>query len=114
MFDADGLPKPYGQVAAMHVATFMQEGAMSWEADLLAANGKDKGRFSMHYDKMAAAVTLLMQRVGKIKATGDVEGAKKLIGELITGEGFKLVHSPEVTERILRKPKASFTYSVTF
>jgi hypothetical protein len=114
MFDAEGLPKPYSQVAAIHVASFMQEGAMSWQADQLAANGKDQGRFTMHYDKMAAAVTLLMQRVGKIKATGDVDGAKKLIGELITGVGFKLVHSPEVTERILRNPKASFTYSVTF
>jgi len=114
MFDPAGKPKPYSQVAAIHVAWLMREGALSWEADQPAANGKDQGRFSVHYDKIPAAVEKLMQQVGRIKAKGDKPAAEAMIDDLIKGKGFQLVHDQEIKERILRQPKASFVYSVTF
>jgi hypothetical protein len=114
MFDPTGKPKPYSHVAAVHVAGLMRAGAMTWEADQLAANGKDLGRFAIHYDKMPKAVEKLMQQVGRIKAKGDKKSAEDMIDDLIKGKGYELVHSQEIKERILRHPKASFVYSVTF
>jgi hypothetical protein len=114
MFDPAGRPKPYSQLAAVQVAWLMRAGAMTWEADQMAANGKDQGRFTIHYDKMPAAIEKLMQQVGRIKAKGDKNAAEAMLGDLILGPGFKLVHDREIKERILRQPKASFVYSVTF
>lgn len=114
MFTPTGKPKPYSHVAAIHIAHLVREGAMRWEADRTAANGKDPGCFVIEYDRVAKAVEKLMQRVGRIKATGDVEDARALVATYVTGSGFDLVHSEEITERILRYPKASFTYAVRF
>lgn len=114
MFAPSGKPKPYSHVAAIHVAWLMRAGAMTWEADQLAANGKDQGRFTIHYDKMPEAIGKLMQQVGRIKAKGDRKAAEALIADLVKGQGFGLVHDQEIKERILRHPKASFVYSVTF
>ena len=114
MFGPTGKPKPYSHVAAIHVAWLMREGALTWEADQLAANGKDQGRFSIHYDKIPAAVDKLMQHAGRIKAKGDKPAAEAMIDDLIKGQGYQLVHDQEIKERILRHPKASFVYSVTF
>jgi len=114
MFDPAGRPKPYSHVAAIHVAWLMREGAMTWEADQPAANGKDQGRFTIHYDKMPEAIGKLMQQVGRIKAKGDKQAAEALIADLIKGKGYQLVHDQDIKERILRHPKASFVYSVTF
>jgi hypothetical protein len=55
-----------------------------------------------------------MQHVGRIKAKGDKPAAEKLIDDLIKGKDYQLVHAQEIKERILRHPKASFVYSVTF
>ncbi len=114
MFDPKGRPKPYSQVAAIHIAEFMRAGAMTWAADRPAANKKDPGRFSIHYDKMPAAIEKLMQKTGRIKAQGDKKAAEALLEDLIKGPGFEPVHQKEIKERILRQPKASFVYSVTF
>lgn len=112
MHTPDGKPKPYSHVAATHVAHLARAGAMRWEANRSAANGKDQGCFVIDYDRVAGAAEQLMQRIGRIKATGDVQDAEALIATYVTGEAFALVHSEEIKERILRHPKASFTYAV--
>ena len=63
---------------------------------------------------MPKAIEKLMQRVGRIKAKGDKPAAEAMIDDLIKGKGYQLVHGQEIKERILRHPKASFVYSVTF
>ena len=63
---------------------------------------------------MPKAIEKLMQLVGRIKAKGDKKSAEGMIDDLIKGKGYQLVHSQEIQERILRHPKASFVYSVTF
>ncbi len=114
MFDPAGRPKPYSQVSAIQVAWLMRAGALTWETDQTATNGKDQGCFTIHYDKMPAAVEKLMQRVGRIKAKGDRKAAEALIADLIEGQGFRLVHDQEIKERILRHPRSNYVYSVTF
>ena len=110
----EGRPKPYSQVAGLHVAFLEQQGALVWQADQLAANGQDQGRFHVQFDKFAPAVEKLMQRVGRIKAGGDSEGARTLIDAYVKGEHAKRMHQKTVAERVLRHPKASFVYSVTY
>ncbi len=113
LVDSKGRPKPYSQVAAVHVGFLSRAGALRWEADQPAANGQDTGRFQIDFEKFGPAVTELMQRVGRIKATGDKAGAKALIDPFISGGDNGLLHQLEVADRILRQPKASFVYGVS-
>jgi hypothetical protein len=114
MFDAHGRPKPYSQVAAVHIGHLSRAGALEWQADRPAASGRDRGRFEVHFDRFAAAVTDLMQRVGRIKATGDRTAGAALVADFVSGRYAGLVHQAEVAERVLRHPKASFVYSVRY
>jgi hypothetical protein len=114
MFTPSGRAKPYGQVAAIQLAFLVREGALSWDSSQMAANGKDRGRFTIHHHRMASAAEKLMRRVGRILARGDAKDAEKWIVDEVSGDGSQLVGNPAISNRMLRYPKASFTYSVTF
>ncbi len=109
MYDGAGRPKPYSQLAAIQVGFLMNEGAITFDAEMMAANGADKGAFTLHFDKMPAAVEKLMKVAGQLKAKGDKKGAEKIVKTYVDG---KLVPFQEITERVLRLPKASFVYSL--
>jgi len=114
LIDSKGRPKPYSQVAAVQVGFLSREGALSWQAEQPAANGRDQGRFQIDFGKFGPAVEKLMQQVGRIKTTGDVAGAKALIQPFISGQQHGLLHQPEIAARVRRQPKASFVYGVSF
>ena len=114
MTDDAGRPKPYSQVAAIHIVTLVRAGAMTWEEGRPAANGTDNGRFAVEYAKIPQAMKKLMQQTGRLKATGNVEGAKKLIASCLQGSGFASLHADVISERIRRYPKASFVYGVEY
>ncbi len=113
MTDEAGRPKPYSQLAAVQLAELMRAGALVWRADSTAANGRDRGCFVIDYQKIPAVIEKLMQRVGTIKAKGDVSGAKELVDSGVKKTGLELIHSADIAERVRRYPKASFTYSIT-
>ncbi|MCC6750854.1 MAG: hypothetical protein IT371_24565 [Deltaproteobacteria bacterium] len=104
MFSPSGHPQPYSQLAAVQVGTFLQEGAITYAA----------GLFRIHFDKLPAAVERLMQRVGRIKARGDVAGAKKLIEEWILPAGQQRLHAMEIAREMLKHPKATFRYGIRY
>ncbi len=114
MVDASGRPKPYSQVAAVHIGYLSRAGALEWQADRPAANGRDRGRFEVHFERFAEAVTGLMRDIGRIKATGDRTAGATLVADFVAGEHAGLMHRAEVAERVLRHPKASFVYSVRY
>jgi hypothetical protein len=114
MVDANGRAKPYSQVSAIQVGFLTQQGALEWQADQTAANGRDRGRFHVHFDRFAPAAALLMHQVGDLLARADPAAAKALIDPFIRGDQAALIHQAEVATRVLRQPKASFVYSVTF
>jgi hypothetical protein len=109
MYDADGKPKPYSQLAAIQTAFLMKEGAITFDKDALAANGKDQGAFRLDLAKFPAAVDKLMRIVGGIKAKGDKARAEALVKELVDGD---VVPHKLVAERVLRYPKVSFVYGL--
>ncbi len=109
MFDGSGRPKHYSQLAAIQVGFLMDEGALTFDPKAKAANGTDKGAFTIHFDKMPAAAAKLMKTVAGIKARGDRAAMEDLVKRYVTG---KKVPQALITERLLRYPKASFVYSV--
>ncbi|MBU1239659.1 hypothetical protein KKF84_00285 [Myxococcota bacterium] len=108
MKSASGRPRPYSQLAAIQVGFLMKEGAMVFDKNVMAANGKDKGAFVLHLDKFPAAINKLMKLVGMIKAKGLKKEALSLISQFV--DSNYLPHA-EIAQRILRYPKASFVYS---
>lgn len=112
MFDGEGHPKTYSQLSAIQFGELMRAGAIRW-VEGAGEGGGDGGRFEVDFDKLEPAVTELMRVVGRIKATGDVAGAKALIERNVSDEGLAAIKAGVIRERILRFPKASFVYGVS-
>ncbi len=109
MYTETKSPKPYSQLSAIHVGFLMDEGAIEWKADAMAANGTDKGAFVLHLDKLPAAIDKLMTLSAQIKSKGDKAGGEKLVKTYVD-EGkipFELI-----AQRWLRHPKSSFVYAL--
>lgn len=112
MYDENKHPKNYSQLAAIQLGWLMKEGAVAWNAEEPAANGKDKGCFAIALDKYPAAAKSLMTEVAQIKGRGDKARAEVLIKNYVDVTGDKKHLHDVIAERILRAPKASFVYSI--
>jgi hypothetical protein len=112
MYEEDKHPKNYSQLAAIQVGWLMDNKALAWKADEMAANGKDKGCFSIALDKFPAATKTLMTQVAQIKGKGDKARAEKLIKDYVDVTGDKKKVHEVITERVLRSPKPSFVYGI--
>ena len=111
MYTATGQRKAYGQLAAIQVGFLLEDGALSFDPEALAADGSDVGAFHIDFDRMPAAVEQMMILVAGIKARGDREEAEELAAAMVDGEALP---RGLITERMLRHPKASFVYSIDF
>jgi hypothetical protein len=112
MYEDNHHPKNYSQLAAIQVGWLMKNGALSWKDAETAANGKDKGCFSIDLPKVPAAVTSLMTEVAQIKGKGDKARAEVLIKDWVDVTGDKKKVHDVLTERMTRSPKQTFVYSV--
>jgi hypothetical protein len=109
MYTATGGRKAYSQTSVVQVGVLLEEGAVRFDPQVVAANGSDQGAFTVDFDKMPAAVEALMAKIGAIKATGDRDQAEALCATMVDGDA---VPQELIAERILRHPKASFVYSL--
>ncbi len=114
LFDADGKPKPYAQLAGLQLAQMMKHGVLTWHADKTAANGSDRGCAALDLAGMEKAMDELLQRVAGIKASGDKKGADTLIAEVSDEKAPWQPLFAAATERWRRYPRASLLYSVRF
>ena len=103
--------KAYGNLAAVQIGFLIEKGALTWSDSAMAANGKDKGAFTIHPEKMVAVVDELMTLVAGIKSRGDTRAAQELFAKYVDSD--KYVPHAKIAERFLRFPKASFVYSVS-
>jgi hypothetical protein len=110
MYTGDKQRKAYGNLAAVQIGYMIDKGALTWDANATAANGTDKGAFTIHADKLVAVANELMKEVAGIKARGDKAAAEKLIARYVDAE--TVVPHKTISERVLRHPKPSFVYSV--
>lgn len=111
MKTADGHIKPYPQLAAIQIGYMLEKGALKFDAEAMAANGKDKGAFSIDLEKMPEVADQIMTQIAKIKAKGDKKALVELQKKYVDGN---IVPFDLIKERMLRLPKTSFVYSVKF
>jgi hypothetical protein len=110
MYDSQGKRRPYSQLAAIQLGYLLDDGAVNFDANALATNGKDRGVLTFHYDKLPAAAEKLMKKVGAIKATADRPAAEALAARYVDGT---VVPLKLISERVLRSPRASFVFSLS-
>lgn len=110
MYTGDKNRKAYGNLAAIHIGYLIDKGALTWDANAMAANGTDKGAFTIHADKLVPTAQEMMKEFGGIKARGDKPAAEKLIARYVDAE--TVVPHKAISERFLRHAKPSFVYSV--
>jgi hypothetical protein len=100
--------KAYSQLAAIQVGFLLDDGAVTFDPAALATDG-NPGAFTIHFEKMPAAIDKLMKVVGLIKATNDKAGANALVARYVDGPR---VPQKLITDRELKYPKQSLVYSV--
>jgi hypothetical protein len=110
MYTGDKQRKAYGNLAAIHIGYLIDKGALTWDANKAAANGTDKGAFTVHVDKLAPVADEMMKEFGGIKSRGDKAAAEALIARYVDAE--TVVPHKVITERMLRQGKPSFVYAV--
>jgi hypothetical protein len=112
MYTGEHNRKAYGNLAAIQIGFMIDKGALTWDANASAANGTDKGAFTIHPDKITGVADEMMKEFGGIKARGDKAAAEKLIARYVDSDA--VVPHKVISERFLRYPKPSFVYSVAF
>lgn len=112
MYNADKTPKPYSHLASIQAGSFLKAKGLTWNAEEMAPNGKDKGCFAIHPEKLSKAVVELEKTVLGIKGRGDKAAAQKLVTEFVDKDGEWKQLRAVITERWLRAPRASFVYAV--
>lgn len=108
MTTGDGLPRPYSQLAAIQVGFLLDDGALAFDPDAAAANGRDRGAFHLDFDRLPAAWEKLAREVGAIKARGDAARAEALRSRYVEGDRVPFA---VIQERVLRQPQATFVYA---
>ncbi len=109
MYTPTGQRKPYSQLAAIQIGVLLDEGALHWDEDALAADGTSHGAFTIDFARLPEACTHLMTRVMHIKATGDRAAAEALATEYV--DGTRVPHAT-IVERYQSFPQVSFVYAV--
>lgn len=112
MWTPEHHPNNYSQLAAIQLGWLMKNGAVAWKAEDVAANGKDKGCFSIDLAKVPATVKTLMVEVAQIKGKGDKARAERLVKDYVDVTGDKKKVHEVITERLTRAPKQSFVYAI--
>ena len=112
MYDADGKGKAYSQLAAIQLGTFIENGAVVFDAGAEAANGNDRGCFHVVTAKLQPVIESLERRVLHIKGAGDKGDAELLKARYVDDTGTFRDLRGVITGRWLRVPKNSYVYSV--
>ena len=112
MYDADGKPKNYSQLASIQLAHLMKSSVLEWKAAEAAANGADKGCFDVHLDRWQPAVDALAKIVLGIKSRGDKAAAQKLVLAYVDAKDAWADLRKTITDRWLRSPRGTFVYSI--
>jgi len=101
--------QPYAQLAAIQVGFLLDAGALAFDPLAPAANGTDKGAFSVRFEKLAPAFEKLMKTVGTLKARNDKPAADALVARYVDGA---VVPQAIIAERELRFPQTTYVYAV--
>ncbi len=112
MYDPNGKPRPYSQLAAIQAGTFVREGVLNFDAEAKAANGSDVGCFAIDLAKLPQAATKLGHTVFGVKARNDVKGLATLKRELVDTTGAWKASMDVIGERWRREPQATFVYAL--
>ncbi|HEX6764826.1 MAG TPA: hypothetical protein VF103_05095, partial [Polyangiaceae bacterium] len=113
MYDADGKPKNYSQLASIQLGHLMKEKVLEWKAAEKAANGGDVGCFEVHLERWQPAIEALTKTVLGIKGRGDKPGAEKLVATYVDAKDAWAELRKTITERSLRAPRATFVYAIS-
>jgi hypothetical protein len=107
MYTSTGERKPYSQLAAMQIGFLLDDGALAWDPQGLAADGVHHGAFRVDFARLPAACQRLMERVMHIKATNDRAAAEEFARRYVDGDR---VPRAIITQRSRAFPQTTFVY----
>lgn len=110
MYTASHERQAYPQLAAIQLGILTDAGALTWDPNATAANGEDKGAYTLHLDKMVATSDAMMKTVAGIKGRGDKKGIEALLKKYV--DSSDVVPHTAIEERWAREPRVSLVYSL--
>ncbi len=90
----------YPQMAAVEVGNMMEKGALKFDSA--------SGRFTIHFDRMPAAIDDLMKKIVTIQVTGDKDGAEALRQRYVKKIAADKFEFAPLIKEPLAKLKAAF------
>jgi len=111
MYTSSHERQPYPQLAAIQLGILTEAGALTWDPTVMAANGRDRGAYTIHFDKLVATSEAMMQTVAGIKGRGDQKGIEELLRKYV--DSSDVVPHAAIEDRWGREPQVSFVYSLT-
>jgi hypothetical protein len=109
----DGYPKAYSQLSAIQVGMLMDDGAVVWQPDTMAANGQDTGCFDVVWPKFDAGVERMARDVFGAKARNDKAAATAWVARFVDGrEAPSTRRFDVIAQRTLRTPKPAYVYAI--
>ncbi|MBW2733186.1 MAG: hypothetical protein JRH20_12405 [Deltaproteobacteria bacterium] len=99
-----GQPKPYSRLSAIQMGWLMDHGALVFE----------RGKFRLHFKKVAPAINALMREVGRIKAHGNKKAGQALVARYISPKALSRLHFALLQRELLKYPKAAFGYAIAY
>jgi hypothetical protein len=109
MYTPSGQRKAYSQLAAVQVGFLLEEGALRWDPEAMAADGEHRGAFTIDFERFPAAAQKLMERVMHIKAAGDKADAEAIATRFVDGD---VVPQAAIVERYRSFPQVTFVFAL--
>lgn len=110
--DSSGSLKPYPALAAIQLGLLEDAGALKWEPQTKAANGKDVGCLAIDFETLSPALSDMATRIIGAKARGDVPEVKALVAEYV--DGPRAERFATYAERWARAPDTTYVYGVRY
>jgi len=95
---------PYSRLAAVQIGFLADQGAIKY-------NTKTK-QWSVDFNKLPDAITLLMKKVGQLYAASNVEDIETIFLYYMQGDGVKQLHRDRIVEVAGDMPSVLFDYRI--
>jgi hypothetical protein len=82
MYTASHERQPYPQLAAIQLGILTDAGAITWDPNATAANGQDKGAYTIHLDKMVATSDAMMKTIAGHQGSRRQEGHRRAAAQV--------------------------------
>lgn len=103
MFDADGKPETYNQLAAVLLHRLFDHGAVTYQ----------DGKFQIHFEKYPEVIETFLAEIQANQIHGDKAAIEAMYARTVDDKGQAAIHAGRINEMYAEIPYESYTFRAT-